>query len=74
MNVGANGKNLNSIVIPKARKVLKSCFVSVLLRRCLALDDRLCFSSFCLTPGHWKELENKTYPAMNTPVHGEPMQ
>ena len=84
MKESDNTKNFGSIVIPKARGVPKSCFVSVLSRRqkisalvCLALDKRftITFSHVrLLSPvprGRRKGLEDKTYPAMDLLVHGE---
>ena len=29
-------------------------------------------SCFCLRPGHRKGLEDKTYPTIDPPIHGEP--
>jgi len=29
------------------------------------------FSSFCLRPDHRNNVEEKTYPAMDSPVYGE---
>ena len=84
MKKSDNTKNLGSIVIPKARGVPKSLFVSVLSRRqkisvlvCLALDVRftIAFSHVCLPSvvprGRRKGLEDKTYLAMDLLVHGE---
>ena len=39
---------------------------------CVRQTVHYSFSRFCLHPGHRKSLEDKTYPAMNLPVHEEP--
>ena len=83
MKEGANGKTLDSIVIPKAIGVCKSLFhvctpketksTSISLP-CVGQADH---HSFVLTlsilPGDGcrKGLEDKTYPVMDSPFHGK---
>ena len=81
MKKGGNSKNLGSIVIPKARGARKYLFcvsahketedMSVSLP-CIrqAIHCSLLPHVFC--PGRMKGLEDKTYSAMDSPVHGEP--
>ena len=83
MKEGANGKNLDSIVIPKARGVFKSLFhfcipketkrMSISLP-CVGQADHYSFVvTLSILPGDGcrKGLEDKTYPAMDLLVHGE---
>ena len=85
MKEGGNGKNLGSIMIPKARGVGKSLFrastpkktegMSVSLHCIEQVVHYRFFSCFRLRPGHKNSLEDKTYvtyPTMDFPVHGEP--
>ena len=67
-------------MIPKTRGVRKSLFRVIAPKETEYMSfahwtsDSLLFfffSRFRLLPGCRKGLENKTYPAMNSPVHGE---
>ena len=83
MKEGANGKHLDSIMIPKAIGVCKSLFyvctpketnsISISLP-CVGQADHYSFVlALSISPGDGcrKGLEDKTYPAMDSPVHGE---
>ena len=83
MKEGANGTNLDSIVIPKAIGVCKFLFhvctsketksMSISLP-CVGQADHYSFVvMLSISPGDGcrKGLEDTTYPAMDLPVHGE---
>ena len=83
MKEGANSKNLDSTVIPKAIGVCKSLFHVCIPKETKSMSislpcvEQVDHHSFVLTlsilPGDGcrKGLEDKTYPAMDSPVHGE---
>ena len=83
MKEGANGKYLDSIVIPKEIEVGKSLFHVCTLKEtksmsinlpCVGQTDHYSFVvTLSSSPGDGcrKGLEDKTYPAMDSPVHGE---
>ena len=83
MKEGANSKNLDSIVIPKAIGVCTSLFhvctpketksMSISLPCVEQTDHHSFVLTLSILPGDGcrKGLEDKTYPAMDLPVHGE---
>ena len=80
MKKGDNSKGYGSIVIPKAREVQKSLFRVSIAKERKDMSISLpwfvivlfCFfSCFRLYPACREGLEDKTYPAMNSPVNGE---
>ena len=81
MKESANGKNLDSIVIPKAIDICKSLFhvctpmetkgMNISLP-CVGQADHYRFVlTFSILPGNGcrKGLEDKTYPAIDLPIH-----
>ena len=63
MNLGDKGINLGSIVIPKVSTPQETEDIV-----CLVLDKQ-----FTMVFSHCKKsLDDKTYLAMDSPVHGEP--
>ena len=83
MKEGANNEILDSIVIPKAIGVCKSLFhvctpketkrMSISLPCVEQVDHHSFVLTLSILPGDGcrKGLEDKTYPAMDSPVHGE---
>ena len=83
MNEGANSKNLDIIVIPKAIGVCKSLFhvctpketksMSIGLPCVEQADHHSCVLTLSILPGDGcrKGMEDNTYPGMDSPVHRE---
>ena len=83
MKEGTNSTNLDSIVIPKAIGVCKSLFhvctpketksMSISLPCVEQVDHHSFVLTLSILPGDGcrKGLEDKTYPAMDSPVHGK---
>ena len=75
MKEGANGKTLMiPFGVPKSLfRVSNHYWAGSSALVFLALEEKfnIIFSGFCLHPGCRKDLDDKIYPAMDPPVHGE---